>query len=289
MIKGIFLALLAAFSWGSAIVMSKLSLDSLAPAPLFFYQILFATIFSWCVQIIRKKNFLYDRKSLLAYSTGIFEPLLAYLLTLYGMTKVQAGIVSIIYSLESVFILLLSVCFLRTKIKQLQWFITLLLLAMLGSLLVVLPEVQTGTEDYLIGYLFVLTGVFSAAVYVVISSRLVGHYEPLTLLTGQLTLCTFLSAIYLLVTQQSWQLPVKEMGLVAISGIVQYFLAFFLWLYALRYVAVHLAGVILYFIPVIALTLSWLFLGETINIIQGIGMILTIFAIYQLNRKYEHS
>ena len=44
-------------------------------------------------------------KAILAYATGVFEPFLAYTFTLYGLYFISAGRASIIFSLESVFIL----------------------------------------------------------------------------------------------------------------------------------------------------------------------------------------
>lgn len=62
MTRGIILALLAAFSWGSAIVMSKISLSELGASSLFFLQISAATVLSWIILIAtRKKSLLTEQ------------------------------------------------------------------------------------------------------------------------------------------------------------------------------------------------------------------------------------
>ncbi|EHT8580869.1 EamA family transporter [Salmonella enterica] len=71
------------------------------------------------------------------------------------------------------------------------------------------------------------------------------------------------------------------------SGILQYYLAFILYLHALKWIEVHIAGFMLYFIPVIAVTLSCLFLGENVSFIQNVGIVFTIVSVYILNIKYD--
>ncbi|WP_235824838.1 MbeB family mobilization protein [Escherichia coli] len=43
----------------------------------------------------------------------------------------------------------------------------------------------------------------------------------------------------------------------------------------------------LYFIPLVALFLSWLFLDEQFTFLQGVGFIVTVLSVYFLNRKYS--
>ncbi|HFS3887506.1 TPA: EamA family transporter [Escherichia coli] len=47
-----------------------------------------------------------------------------------------------------------------------------------------------------------------------------------------------------------------------------------------------MAGAMLYFIPLVALLLSWFFLQEDISFIQGLGVFITILCVYILNKKY---
>ncbi|HFP0122353.1 TPA: EamA family transporter, partial [Escherichia coli] len=56
--------------------------------------------------------------------------------------------------------------------------------------------------------------------------------------------------------------------------------------YSLRWIPVHIAGAMLYFIPLVALLLSWFFLQEDISFIQGLGVFITILCVYILNKKY---
>ncbi|HIE1976964.1 TPA: DMT family transporter [Escherichia coli] len=286
MIKGILLAFLAAFSWGSAIVMSKKGLGALDAGGLFFWQVGSAVILSWIVLAVNRKRFPLTRKVILACTTGVFEPFLAYTFTLYGLNFVSAGITSVMFSLESLFILLLSFLFFSVKIHAPGRFILLLSCAMSGSMMVVLPDISDSTDN-ITGYLLIIAGVLSASFYVVISSRLTGYFEPVTLLTGQLTFAFILSSLFVVITDTSLLLPTESVLIVISSGILQYFLAFCFYLYSLRRIPVHIAGAMLYFISPVALLLSWLFLQEKISPVQWLGIIVTVLTVCIINRKYS--
>jgi len=81
---------------------------------------------------------------------------------------------------------------------------------------------------------------------------------------------------YLLSAERFWRSP-----------LLQYFLAFCFYLNSLRWLPVHLAGIMLYFIPLVALFLSWLFLDEQFTFLQVVGFIVTVLSVYFLNRKYS--
>ncbi|OIN37178.1 hypothetical protein AO411_2026310 [Salmonella enterica subsp. enterica serovar Sarajane] len=288
MIKGIILAFLAALSWGAAIVMSKKGLEYLDAGGVFFWQIGSSVILAWFILLIKRKKIQLTRKGILAYSTGIFEPFLAYMLTLYGLHFVSAGIASVIFSLESVFILILSFFILSIKVNSPRYFILFLTGSMFGSLMAALPDINNNKILHITGYLLIIAGVLSAAFYVVISSKLINSFDPVTLLTGQLTFSFILSSLFVVISDSSIHLPPDSIAIILLSGILQYFLAFFFYLHSLRWLPIHIAGAMLYFIPLVALLLSYFFLDEKITIIQGIGSILTVFCIYMINRKYSH-
>lgn len=119
-------------------------------------------------------------------------------------------------------------------------------------------------------------------------SKRVESFDPVTLLTRQLTFSVILSAILLLVTATPLLFLANNGLLVVSSGILQYFLAFFLYLHVLRWAQANIAGVMLYLMLIIALLLSWLSLNEMLSSIQASGIGITIASIYLLNKKYQY-
>lgn len=249
---GLVLAMLAAFMWAVAIILSKITLEAIPSNTVFVVQLVAATMVAGTVMMFRRERPGWSRAHLLAYSTGLFEPFLAYTLSLYGLSLVSASIVSVIFATESIMILVLSLLLLGTVIRKPGSVTALILIAFLGVIMVMAPDLRGVTSPSMSGYMAVFAGVFFAALYVVISSRLVHKIAPVTLLTGQLLTCCLLSVPLLL--------PTVEFGLLT-------------------------PGMMLYLVPVFSISLAWLVLGERLSSIQLFGCLVILGAIAILNRQ----
>ncbi|WP_309145089.1 EamA family transporter, partial [Escherichia coli] len=98
-------------------------------------------------------------------------------------------------------------------------------------------------SNNIVGYCLVVAGVLSAGFYVVISSRLIKSFEPITLLSGQLSFSLILSSLFIFISKSSIYLQLESVIIVFSSGILQYFLAYCFYLKSLRWLPVHLAGI----------------------------------------------
>lgn len=269
-------------------VMSKIGLAQFSAGILFSLQVCSSCIFAWIFAILFRRKIAVDKKSLLAYMTGFLEPFLAYILSLYGLMSVPAGIASVILSTESIMILILSIFLLRNKIDNKPKFFILLFLAMTGSVLVIGSDFEKGIGINVSGYLLIFMGAFCASLYVVLSSKLIESFDPIVLLTGQLTFCSIMVLPYLILNFELNSGDYSAIAFSVISGVTQYFLAFLFYLHSLKWIKIHVAGVMLYFIPVVAIFLSWYFLNEGINSLQILGVIITLISIGILNKIYSH-
>lgn len=120
MIKGMFFAFWAAFSWGAAIVMSKKGVENLDAGGLFFWQICSASVLAWVVLFLRRKKLPLTPKAMFAYTTGVFEPFLAYTLTLYGLNFISAGGASIVFLLSQYLFLFYLLLYVQLKLITLN-------------------------------------------------------------------------------------------------------------------------------------------------------------------------
>ncbi|MEK9855797.1 MAG: DMT family transporter [Rhodobiaceae bacterium] len=282
---GLALAMLAAFMWAVAIILSKITLEAIPSNTVFVVQLVAATMVAGTVMMFRRERPGWSRAHLLAYSTGLFEPFLAYTLSLYGLSLVSASIVSVIFATESIMILVLSLLLLGTVIRKPGSVTALILIAFLGVIMVMAPDLRGVTSPSMSGYMAVFAGVFFAALYVVISSRLVHKIAPVTLLTGQVLTCCLLSVPLLLPTVEFGLLTPGIIIMAAIAGTLQYYLAFHFYLVAMKMIPVHLAGMMLYLVPVFSIGLAWLVLGERLSPIQLFGCLVILGAIAILNRQ----
>ncbi|PID50045.1 MAG: EamA family transporter [Proteobacteria bacterium] len=284
---GVAFALLAVLCWSTAIILSKQSLEQFDSNQLFITQLLSATVFSWLFLILKKQKISLQPEMLKNYLLGFLEPFLAYTFSLYGMTLISASTTSILFSTESLMIVLLSLSLLKHHIDDKKLFFALLIISFAGVVLVALPDITASEKDNLWGYFWVLLGVFCAALYVFFSSQIVANQQPVALLTGQLSFCSILSLSIFLPFITWERQPFNESIVAIISGVLQYFLAFVFYLHALKYISANLAGMMLYFIPVAVMIMSFCFLSEIIHLLQAVGGILTILSIAYLAYRFE--
>ena len=92
-LSGTVLAVLAALSWGAAIVMSKDALDAFAPISLLVVQLSASVACLWVTVCVRKTATqpIAFRTVAWCASLGLLEPGLAYLLELIGLEHTLAS------------------------------------------------------------------------------------------------------------------------------------------------------------------------------------------------------
>jgi drug/metabolite transporter (DMT)-like permease len=206
-------------------------------------------------------------------STGVFEPGLAYAVGVPGLALTTAGNASVVAAMEPVFVILLvwAVFGLRPD----RGVVGAVALAVAGVCLVSLPDLSGLGAGDVRGDALVLLGTAFAAVYVVTSSRLVAATAPLFLscLQQSVGLGVALLVLALALAGGFERLPgtpvAPGMLLLAVaSGIIQYALAFWLYLVGLRRLPVGVAGLFLTLTPLFGLGGGMLVLGERIGAMQ---------------------
>ena len=292
-IFGFTLAILAALFWAVAIVLSKYALAEIHSNQLFLIQLIAAAVVAWVVILVRRQRVPLTKSAILAYATGFFEPFLAYTLSLYGLAFVSAGIASLIYSTETILIILLSLVILKTKIQS-PWLLSAFIaVAFSGSILAAYGDIGSGADadasQKIIGYGLVFAGVFFAALYVVVSAKLVQSYPPAILLTGQLSFCVALAALLIAPFVRFAAIAPTTLALAIVSGVLQYYLAFFCYLFSLKHLKIHTAGAVLYLIPVFGIALAVVVLGEMVTAVQLLGVALVLASLLGLHFRYERN
>jgi len=283
-------ALLAALCWGAATVMSKAALDGVAPVLLFVLQLLPCVAVLWLYIFVRGlppgrwasiRRFAW---------LGILEPGLAFMIGLIGLTGLKAGAATLIQSSEAIMIVIVSTILHGTRPT---WsFVALSLIAFAGILLalgIARPGDMEGNTVFGVALLTVATAV--AALYVVLSSRIAAGAPPVVIVAWNQTVSLILALaalplevwltgtpIMLPSTPQLW-------AVVLMSGIVQYAMAFSLYMFALSRISVNAAGSFLNLIPVFGLLGAYVFLAERLSPLQIAGAIITIVSVLLIQRS----
>ncbi|NER80541.1 MAG: DMT family transporter, partial [Leptolyngbya sp. SIO1D8] len=165
-------------------------------------------------------------------------------------------------------------------------------ISFLGVLLLMFKDVQGTGQGSLAGNLLVLVSTVFAVCYVLFSKRQINSIEPLQLTSSQ-------QLVGLLVTVVCFGLlstvsPIHEVNAVGISlpfwllaigsGIMQYALAFLLYLTALQTIPASHAAFYIALIPVFGVASAVVIIGEQPTLAQWMGGLLVIASSYCANQ-----
>ncbi|POC98363.1 hypothetical protein BKM16_26600 [Pseudomonas amygdali pv. morsprunorum] len=262
--------------------MSKGALEGFSPVLLLNVQLVSSLVFLWGIIIVLRidKNSSADIRKV-AY-LGFLEPGIAYFLGLIGLTWIAAGTASLIQATEALMIAFLC-AFLFKERLSIQ-FLLLSSTALFG-LVIVLGDggFSIGSMEPL-GQLLVFGGTLSAAIYVVLSSKVSGSINPLVMVAYQQVAAMVLALGALLLSGIFGEIKLPHTDamqwiLAIVSGVIQYAVAFALYFYATRFISASSAGAFLCMVPVFGVAGGCVFLGENISTFQLCGGALTLVAI----------
>jgi drug/metabolite transporter (DMT)-like permease len=174
-------ATLASLCWGSATVMSKGALDQVPPIMLLVIQLAGSLTFLWTIVLLRGVRAGALRDALRIAWLGLLEPGLAFVLGLIGLADTQAGNATLIASSEAIMIAALSALLLRERLSP--RFFVLSAVALTGLVLAI--GIDGLTFGGLRGDGLIALGTFVAALYVVLSSRVMLDRDPVLVVACQ--------------------------------------------------------------------------------------------------------
>jgi len=287
--KRVAAAILASFCWGSATVMSKHALGEVSPVTLLALQLSASTVFLWLIVLFLRIKVPHPMVLAPIAVLGLLEPGLAYLLGLIGLTDVGAGAATLIQASEAILIVIVSALLFR-QIPSVM-FLSLSIIAFTGIIIALGLWNMSNEQNGVFGVMLVFLATTSAAIYVVLSGRIASSQHPIVAVSAQQSVA--LLAVLLILPVEVFGIGTKvslpqssETWFVVISsGIIQYGIAFSLYMYALSRISANLAGSFLNLIPVFGLSIAFVTLGETLSLIQLAGAAITIVALTLINLK----
>lgn len=284
------LAMIAsAACWGLATVMSKDLLDHFPPLTLLTIQLIVSVVALWTGVAAAGIKLAITTAEWRLAAAGLLEPGFSYILGISGLALTGAAHASFIAATEP--ILVISIAWLALGLRPSRAAFAALILATAGVAMIT----ATGAADdrnTVVGDLLVLTGTLFAAAYVVVVSRMHHSVHPIKLAAMQQSVGLAFIALTLAVALAVGlerpvlhNIPGSIWLMAAASGIVQYALAFCLYLYGVRGLQLSTAVFALTLVPVFGAGGAVLFLGESLSPIQIIGALLTLGAVAATARQ----
>lgn len=259
----------SAACWGLATVMSRDLLTHFTPTSLLVVQLV-ASLMALSLIAIPERPAQYRGSDLRRASlAGILEPGLTYAIGLAGLALTTAGNASVISATEPLIILALAWILLRQRPHRRV--LVAIVVAVAGLLLVSGESLVAWDEpSQAVGDLLILVSTGFAAAYVVVASRFSHRIPPATMAAAQQGVGLAL-AVGLLVFAETSGLATNDWSDIgpglyvyaAASGVVQYALAFWLYLLGLRHLQPTTAGLWLTLTPVFGIAGAFVWLGET--------------------------
>ncbi len=296
--KAIVYTVISAACWGLTIAMNKLALNYIPPLHLLVIQLASSITFLWIAAYFFNSYSLLNWQTIKYSITGILEPGLAYMFSVLGLVMTTASNASLINATEPIIIILMSYVFLKEKFNKNLLLLTLVTL--IGMLLTLSKDLilLKSNEYNFLGDILIFGGEICASIYNIVSHNIVKKNQniyPLVLVAVQQTvgfICiTLVWHIGILGHEVANLSTVSlEIWILAIaSGIMQYALAFWFYLSALREVAASTAALCLTLIPVFGIGGAYVFLHEHLTFWQWLGAILIVTAVSSISWQQSES
>ena len=288
------LLVLACALWGGATVLSKALLASIPAVTLLVLQLAPSAAALWLAFSFSRERVGSPRLMLPIILLGLLNPGISYTLSLMGLARISASVSTLLWAAEPLMILGLAAVFLREPVTP--RLLAVMLAGMFGvSLVSDASSGFPGNENDPAGILLLLGAVLCCAFYTVFSRRLSESLDPLFIVAVQQT-AGLGWAVALLLWGISHGSPSDLTRLTpglaaaaALSGLLYYAAAYWLYVAALRSVPAAVAGSYFNVIPVFGVTFAFVFLGERLSLVQWAGAAVILAAVFELVRLTRDS
>lgn len=272
--------------WGSAFVAIRAGLQGYSPGGLALLRLLTSSIIFYYLLFGsgKKRSPILKRdlyRVLFAGAIGIG----CYNIALnYGEILVPAGIASFIVSQIPVVTALLAVIFLREHINR--YGLLGIGLSVLGVTMIALSH--HAEFKFYLSVFYLIFACFAVGCYNILQKPLFQKYKVMDLTAyaiwgGTIVLLVFLPNLI----HDLQHTTLKATATVIYLGIFPGVIGYSTWSYALSTIPASRAASFLYFMPVFATLIGWIWLGEIPALIALVGALIALLGVWVVNHSYS--
>lgn len=264
--------------WGFNFSAAKFALGDFAPLAFNGIRFILASAFMFLFMKLSGHStlFLERRYWPTVIGLGLLGHVFYQVMFIFGLDLTMAGNASLMLSMSPVFITLISVAARQERVGWAAW--VGVILSFVGVALVVRggAKVVAFGADTVRGDLMILAASAAWAAYTVGSAPLVRRFGALPVTAATMWVGSFglvLVSIPSFVSQPWSSVSAVAWAAVIYSGIFAIGSAYLLWYFIIRRLGSTRTGVYSNAIPIVALLIAWLTLGEIPTWLQGIGAV----------------
>lgn len=280
------LAVAATILWAAGSILTKHLLHAFAPLPLLVIELAASSAVLWGLLLLRGRGGLSRGNLFRLAAPGLLQPGLTHGLSFLALRWTAVSIENVIWSSESVLMLLFAYLFLRERFTP--RIVKLAFVAFAGIAVVSFGPPDSngagggGTPS---GIALILLAVVCACWYTVLTQKdLEQHHDPLVLAALQQVAGLLLIAIFTALAPSPDPAPPEPSGmqdyiLAAIAGVSLFALPFWLYLAAMRQIGSGRASQFLPLSPIFTILAAGVFLGERLSPFQLLGAAVTLASV----------
>lgn len=272
--------------WGSSFILMQLGLQGVNSIQLGSLRLLFAACFLLVVgfkEIPKIPRYKWKYIAL----TSVFGTFVPAFLFAVALSKIDGSISAILNSLTPLNTLLVGLFFFGLEVQRRQLFGVII--GFIGCALLVLTGTgENTTENYYYAILIVVASIFYG-INVNLIKKYLSDLRPLTISTGNFVVM-FIPALIVLYGTGFFEIVHQEkvqnaLGYIAILGIIGTGLSNILFFKLIQLSSPVFASSVTYIIPVVAIFLGFLFMQETLTLIQALGAVIVLIGVYFSSKK----
>lgn len=272
--------------WGSSFILMQYGLKGVNSIQMGSLRILFAGIFLIIVGFRQiAKIPLHKWKYIVI--TSLFGTFFPVYLFAVALSKIDGSVSSILNSLTPLNTLLIGILFFSVGVQRRQIFGVII--GFIGCVLLVLfSNGESTTENYYYALLIILASLFYG-INVNLIKKYLSDLKPLTISTGNFVVL-FIPALIVLYFSGFFEIASQEkvitsLSYIAVLGIIGTGLSNILFFKLIQLSSPVFAASVTYIIPVVAILLGYLFMNESLNLLQAMGAFIVLLGVYFSSKK----
>jgi drug/metabolite transporter (DMT)-like permease len=204
-----------------------------------------------------------------------------------ALSKIDGSISAILNSLTPLNTLLVGLFFFGLDVQRRQLFGVII--GFIGCALLVLSgSGENTTENYYYAILIVIASIFYG-INVNLIKKYLSDLKPLTISTGNFVVM-FIPALIVLYGTGFFEMVHEEkvqnaLGYIAVLGVIGTGLSNILFFKLIQLSSPVFASSVTYIIPVVAIFLGFLFMQETLTLVQALGAVIVLIGVYFSSKK----